>query len=126
MGDLAGIGVDLVDVGRVRRLLARLPASEERLFTRAERSYCRSFADPSIRFAARVAAKEAVGKALGTGIIVWNEIEVVGGPQPGVRLHGATEQTARRLGVGSVQLSLSHTAAQAVAVAAAIKECEHV
>ena len=122
MGELAGIGIDVVEVDRVRALLARLPAAEERLFTRSERSYCRGFADPAMRFAARVAAKEAGGKALGTGIIVWREIEVGGGPRPCVHLCGATEETARRLGIQRIELSLSHTAAQAVAVAAAIKE----
>jgi holo-[acyl-carrier protein] synthase len=119
---LLGIGIDVVEVARLRGLLARLPAAERRLFTRAESDYCRKFADPAVRFAARVAVKEAVGKAVGTGIVAWKEIEVVGGGEakPRVRLHGATAAAARRLGIHRVEVSLSHTAAQAVAVAAAL------
>jgi len=128
MGDLAGVGVDLIDVARLRALLERRPAAEERLFTRAERDYCRGFSDPAPRLAARFAVKEAVGKALGTGVIAFQEIEVEGGgrQRPQVRLHGATAAAARRLGIQRVEVSLSHTAAQAAAVAAAVKEGGHV
>lgn len=122
VGALVGIGIDTVEVPRVGRLLARFPAAEERLFTAGECAYCRGFADPLPRLAARLASKEAVAKALGTGIIDWREIEVVGGGRPTVRLHGATAAAAHERGVGRVELSLSHTAAQAVAVAVAIKE----
>ena len=121
MGEPAGgIGIDLVEVDRVAGLLARRPAAEERLFTQDERAYCRGFSAASERFAARVAAKEAVGKALGTGIIAWREIEVVGGGRPRVLLHGRTADAARRLGIGRVDLSLTHTARQAAAVALAV------
>ena len=128
MGDLAGVGVDLIDVARLRALLERRPAAEERLFTRAERDYCRGFSDPAPRLAARFAVKEAVGKALGTGVIAYQEIEVEGGgrQRPQVRLHGATATAARRLGIQRIEVSLSHTAAQAAAVAAAVKEGGHV
>jgi holo-[acyl-carrier protein] synthase len=115
-----GIGIDLVDVDRVAGLLARRPEAEERLFTEDERAYCRGFSAAMERFAARVAAKEAVGKALGTGIIVWREIEVVGGGRPRVRLYGRTADAARHLGIARVDLSLTHTAGQAAAVATAV------
>jgi holo-[acyl-carrier protein] synthase len=115
-----GIGIDLVDVGRVASLLERLPAAEGRLFTEGERAYCHGFAAAGERFAARVAAKEAVGKALGTGIISWREIEVVGGGRPSVRLTGRTEEAARQLGIRHIDLSLTHTASQAAAVALAL------
>lgn len=115
-----GIGIDLVDVSRIAGLLARRPAAEERLFTADERTYCRGYAAAAERFAARVAAKEAVGKALGTGIISWQEIEVVGGGRPLVRLRGRTAEAARHLGVARVDLSLTHTAGQAAAVALAV------
>ncbi len=116
-GPAGGIGIDLVEVGRVAGLLARRPAAEERLFTAAERDYCRGSSRAAERFAARVAAKESVGKALGTGVIVWREIEVLGGGRPQVRLHGRTADAARAMGVASIDLSLSHTAAFAAAVA---------
>ena len=79
MSDIAGVGVDLTEVERLRGLLERRPAAAERLFTPAELAYCRGFSDPVPRLAARFAAKEAVGKALGTGVIVFLEIEVEGG-----------------------------------------------
>jgi holo-[acyl-carrier protein] synthase len=128
MSDIAGVGIDLTEVARLRALLERRPAAAERLFTPAELQYCRGFADPVPRLAARFAVKEAVGKALGTGVIVFLEIEVEGGgrQRPQVRLHGATAAAARGLGIQRVEVSLSHTAAQAAAVAAAVKEGGHV
>ena len=122
---LFGVGVDAIEVSRVRRLLGRLPAAEERLFTAQEREYCRRYADPVPRLAARFASKEAVAKALGTGVIDWQEIEVVGGGRPAVRLHGATAMAAGHLGITRIELSLTHTAGQAIAVAAALKEDQH-
>ncbi len=81
---LAGVGVDAVEVARLRGLLTRRPAACERLFSEQERSYCARFADPYPRYAARFAAKEAVGKALGIGIIGfrWRDIEVLSGGKP--------------------------------------------
>jgi len=122
---LFGVGVDAIEVSRVRRLLDRLPAAEERLFTAQEREYCRRYADPVPRLAARFASKEAVAKALGTGVIDWQEIEVVGDGRPAVRLHGATAMAAGHLGITRIELSLTHTAGQAIAVAAALKEDQH-
>jgi holo-[acyl-carrier protein] synthase len=119
-----GVGIDALEVARMRRLLERLPAARARLFTAQERDYCGRFSDPYPRFAARFAAKEAVGKALGIGIIGfgWREIEVLSGGKPRVALHGGVARIAGELGVTRVELSLSHTDEQAYAVAAAIKE----
>ena len=79
-----GLGIDVTEAARIRRLLERLPRAYERLFSEQERAYCDGFADPWPRYAARFAAKEAVGKALGIGIIgfVWREIEVLSGGKP--------------------------------------------
>jgi holo-[acyl-carrier protein] synthase len=115
-----GVGVDLVDVERVAGLLQRKPAAEARLFTAQERAYCRRFSASAERFAARVAAKEAVGKALGIGVIGWRDIEVLGGGKPRVRLSGKTGSIARELGVDHVELSLTHTAGLAAAFAVAV------
>ncbi len=123
---LAGIGVDAIEVARVRKLLQCWQSAEDRLFTEGEAGYCRRFADPYPRYAARFAAKEAVAKALGTGIISWVEIEVLGGGKPRVALHGRTAQAAAQLGITRVELSLSHTVDQAYAVAAAVKEGDDV
>lgn len=119
-GAVAGIGVDLVDVGRVASLLARRHGAEERLFTAAEREYCRGFASADERFAARFAAKEAVGKALGTGVLDFAEIEVTGGGRPGVRLAGRTAAAASERGIGALELSLTHTATHAAAIVVAL------
>lgn len=120
MEGVVGIGVDLVDVDRVAGLLERRRTAEARLFTDDERTYCRAASPSAQRFAARFAAKEAVGKALGTGVVAWREIEVTGGGQPHVRLAGRTAQAASDLGVRRVELSLTHTAAHAAAVAVAV------
>ena len=119
---IVGIGLDLVDVGRVGRLLDRRRTAEARLFTAEERAYCRSCANASERFAARFAAKEAVGKALGMGVVNWQDIEVSGDGRPTVRLTGGTAGHAAGLGVCGVRLSLTHTEAYAAAVAVAVAE----
>jgi len=121
---VVGIGIDAVEVERLRRLLERLPRAYERLFSSQERSYSDGFADPYPRYAARFAAKEAVGKALGIGIIgfVWREIEVLSGGKPRVALHGRVGEIARRLGVTRVELSLSHTGGMAYAMAVAVSD----
>ncbi len=118
--NVCGIGVDLVEVPRVAALLARHPLASERLFTAAERAYCRGCAVATQRYAARFAAKEAVGKALGSGVLAWHEIEVVEGGPPRVRLSGRTATLAQRLGVARVDLSLTHTATLAAAFAVAL------
>jgi len=122
LSGVTGVGIDAVEVARLARLLARLPRAYERLFSDQERAYADGFADPFPRYAARFAAKEAVGKALGIGIIgfVWREIEVLSGGKPRVALHGHVAEIARRLGVARVELSLSHTAGMAYAVAVAV------
>jgi holo-[acyl-carrier protein] synthase len=119
---VTGVGIDAVEVARLRRLLERLPRAYDRLFSPHERAYADGFADPFPRYAARFAAKEAVGKALGIGIIgfVWREIEVLSGGKPRVALHGHVAAVARRLGVTRVELSLSHTAGMAYAMAVAV------
>jgi len=116
-----GIGVDLIEIDRVRDVLTRHPGRfPARCFTEAEAAYCRRGAHPEERFAARFAAKEAVMKALGTG---WNhgvnfrDIEVTRQPSgaPGIRLAGAALEVANRLGVERIALSLSHGRDQAIA-----------
>ncbi|HEY5387839.1 MAG TPA: 4'-phosphopantetheinyl transferase superfamily protein, partial [Thermoleophilia bacterium] len=58
---LFGLGIDVIEVARIQRLLERLPKAYGRLFGEQERAYCDDFADPFPRYAARFAAKEAVG-----------------------------------------------------------------
>src|SRR5262249_48032520 len=116
------IGVDLIEIGRVRRALERYPGFRARCFTDAERAYCDSRPNPPQHYAARFAAKEAVGKALGYGVarrFAWREIEVRGRPKPGVFLSGRLLEHAERVGAGAIELSMTHSRELAAAVAVA-------
>ena len=113
------VGVDLIEIERVSRALARHGESfRERCFTEAERAYCESKANPAQHYAGRFAAKEAVGKALGSGVyFTWREIEIRGRPKPGVHLTGRTAQFAEQVGAGQIELSMTHSRELAAAVA---------
>jgi holo-[acyl-carrier protein] synthase len=113
------VGIDLIEIDRVRRALERHgDGFRERCFTPHERAYCESKANPAQHYAGRFAAKEAVGKALGTGVyFTWKEIEIRGRPKPGVELSGRTAQAAERLGAGRIELSMTHSRELAAAVA---------
>ena len=122
-----GVGTDLVHVPRLEQVLARHPAFATRVYTPSEIAYCEQHREPGPRYAARFAAKEAVLKALGTGLargMRWQDVEIVAGParEPRVVLHGAVAETARRQGVQAVQVSLSH--AGEYALACAVTEAE--
>lgn len=121
--DGAHVGLDLVDVDRFRRAIARHPNLEARLFTPVEIAYCHGRAKPELHFAARFAAKEAVGKLLETGVLSWQEIEVLcqraGGP-PSIRLSGRTAERAAELAIASIRVSLSHVDSLAGACVAAV------
>ena len=93
------VGIDLIEIERIRRALARYPGFRERCFTEAERAYCDSRPNPAQSYAGRFAGKEAVGKALGFGVaraFAWREIEIVGRPKPAVRLSGRLAERAER------------------------------
>jgi holo-[acyl-carrier protein] synthase len=114
------VGVDLIEIERIRRALERYPRFRERCFTHAERAYCDSRPNPAQSYAGRFAGKEAVGKALGLGVaraFAWREIEIVGRPKPSVRLSGRVEAWARRQGAGRIDLSMTHSRELANAVA---------
>ena len=113
-------GFDLVEVERFRRALERHPALEARLFTPAESAYCRAWGKPHLHLAARFAAKEAVGKLLGSGILSWQEIEVTGEPPVRIALRGKTASLADSLGIEAVGVSLSHVDSLAGACVAAV------
>jgi holo-[acyl-carrier protein] synthase len=119
-------GVDLVDVGRIERLLDEYgPRFVGRVFREEETRYCESRHRPALHFAARFAAKEAVLKALGTGFGLGGElrdVEVVREESGSVstRLHGKAKSRADSLGVTSIALSISHTDAMAIAQVVAI------
>ena len=118
------VGTDLIEIERIRRSLARYARFRERCFTEAERAYCDSRPNPAQSYAGRFAGKEAVGKALGFGVaraFAWQEVEIVGRPKPAVRLSGRLAERAAALGVGSVDLSMTHSRELAQAVAIAVR-----
>jgi len=114
------VGVDLIEIDRIRRALERYPRFRERCFTDAERAYCESRANPAESYAGRFAGKEAVGKALGIGVaraFAWRDIEIVGRPKPAVVLTGRVRTWAQRANAGRIDLSMSHSRELANAVA---------
>ena len=114
------IGIDLIEIERVRRALERYPRFRERCFTEAERAYCESRPNPAQSYAGRFAGKEAVGKALGFGVaraFAWREVEIAGRPKPSVHLSGRIAEWAERAGAGAVDLSMTHSRELASAVA---------
>ena len=116
---IVGIGIDQVQIERIRKVTPRL---FERICTPAEREYCEKFGEGKYeRYAGRFAAKEAISKALGTGIaagIEWTDIEVLPTPSgaPVARLHNAAAARMAQLGATRVLVSISHDKVTASAV----------
>jgi holo-[acyl-carrier protein] synthase len=115
---IVGVGVDIIEVSRIRQALANPRTGErfrDRVFTEEERAYCSRRHNAGESFAARFAAKEATMKALGRSF-GWQEIEVLRQTgAPSLKLQGRALQQADKLGVTRLHLSLSHTAASAIA-----------
>ena len=117
-----GIGIDMVEVERMRRLLERKgERALDRMFTAAERDYAHTHPEPERQLAARAAAKEAGYKALAGNDLArsigWREMEVVStrGHAPTLILHGRAATRAAELGVERVHLSITHTEHMAAA-----------
>ena len=112
-----GVGVDLLEVTRLRARLEHRPTLEERLFTDGERAYAHDQQDPFQHLAARFCDKEAVAKAVALDAFEGHEVEFVGGGGGvTVALSGEAERKAADLGVG-VLVSMSHVGELACAVA---------
>ena len=118
---ILGIGVDQVEIDRIRQLLDERPEqAAARLFTERERATCGTRRRSADCFAARFAAKEAFVKALGCGLregMRWSEIEVrtEENGRPHIVLSGAAEAAFRERGGGEIHLSFTHESGQAVA-----------
>lgn len=122
-----GLGVDIVEIARMKAILERTPSFATRVFSEDERAYCDATAAPEVHYATRFAAKEAVVKALGTGFsrgIGVRDIEVKRNTKgrPYAILSGRAKEVAREQGVLELPISLSFTHAEAVACAMAITE----
>jgi holo-[acyl-carrier protein] synthase len=114
------IGTDLIEIERIVRALER-PGFRDRCFTPAEQAYCESRQNPAESYAARFCGKEAVGKALGCGVLfTWKEIEIVGPQKPGVTLAGRTLAYAERVGMEQIDVSLTHSHTMAGAACVAV------
>lgn len=120
------VGVDLVEVAHLARLLGEHEQAADELFTVAEQAYCGGKRRRMEHLAARFAAKEAVFKALGTGVrrhMRWTEIEIVNTTlgRPVIRLSGAVAARAAGWGVDAVDVSLTHTGDLAIAHAVVVR-----
>lgn len=118
---IVGIGIDLVEIARVRRLVERWgDRFLHRVFTEDEVAYAKRRQAPAEHLAARFAAKEATLKALGTGLslgVRWREMEVRRAPgrAPTLALSGRTAAIGAARGVRRVHVSLTHDAGLAMA-----------
>jgi len=115
-------GVDLIEISRVSGVIARHGKHYlDRIYTPAELEQCGKNVES---LAGRFAAKEAVAKALGTGIgdVTWKDIEILGDEQnaPVLYLRGVAKQTAKQLGLTEWSVSISHSQSHAVAITVAI------
>jgi len=124
MANIIGTGIDVVEVARIERALTRPTTGARfraRVYTDDEVAYCESRGRPRFQsYAARFAAKEAAMKAMGTGWnrnAGWREIEVVRerGRAPRIVLNGKAADFARRRNITTFHLSITHTAAEAIA-----------
>ena len=114
---VVGIGIDLVQVSRIKEAIGRWnDRFLLRIYTPRESQYCQSKSSPAVHFAARFAAKEAVRKALGE-ILDWKEVEISNGRlgEPNVNLTGKAKKLSLKRGVKRILLSLSHDSSYAIA-----------
>ena len=118
---IVGTGIDVIEVPRVAASIERFGRRFlNRVFTESEIRYCDSKANRTERYAARFAAKEAGMKALGTGWshgVRWRDVEVRRQPggRPTLAFHGKAAEIASQMNVTNIALSLTHTAAEALA-----------
>ena len=118
---ILSIGIDIIEVARIREVLLRTPRFGERVFTSAERAYCeRRGAAAAQHYAARFAAKEAALKALQTGWrggISWQDVEIASRDSgaPYLILHGPVKDLFDSSGASVAHLSMSHTSEHAIA-----------
>ncbi len=118
---IVSIGIDIIEVQRIRETVGRSPRFVERVFTDRERQYCESRGVAAAQhYAARFAAKEAVLKALQTGWsggIAWRDVEVSSKESgaPFITLSGVALKLFQQLGANTIHLSISHTTDNAIA-----------
>jgi holo-[acyl-carrier protein] synthase len=123
--EILGIGVDVVEIERIERAMARHGGLVPRILTPREIERCQDHSRPSRRYAACFAAKEAASKALGCGVrgFSWREVEMLEDEKgcPYLALSGRALEVARGRGVSRVLVSVSYGGKVAVAVAQAVR-----
>lgn len=123
--DIVGLGVDICEIARMERALARHPTMRARVYTAEEIAYCDSKARPAESYAGRFAAREATIKALGgyRGKR-WQDISVARHPSgaPGIVLAGNAKRRADALGITRILITFTHEKTSAVAFAVAVHE----
>ena len=118
---IVSIGIDIIEVYRIRETISRTPRFVTRVFTPNEREYCEAKgASAAQSYAARFAVKEAFLKALKTGWrgkITWHDIEVISGENgvPSLKIAGEANKILENLGANHIHISLSHTTEHAIA-----------
>ncbi len=126
---IKGFGVDIIEIDRIEQVVQRFPKFVDRIFTSKEKSYCLKKPRPASHFALRFAAKEAVAKALGTGINGFSfrdiEVERLKNGKPKVNLMGKARELAEKMGIEEIYLSLSFTRYNAVASCIALARRKH-
>jgi len=124
---LIGAGTDIIEIDRIKQAVERGGNRFlERVFTPGERGFCEARKDRFSCYAARFAAKEAVLKALGTGLAGCGfldvEVQRPGGGRPEIKLRGAAAEVAMEKGIAVILISISHNRENAVAFAIAAGE----
>jgi holo-[acyl-carrier protein] synthase len=119
---IVGVGVDIVDISRLERSIAEYGERFiNRVFTPGEIEYCERLARKGERYATRFAAKEAARKAIGAATpvkaLVWREVEIISSTEgaPQLQFHGRAAELVKELRVARAHVSLSHGQDQAVA-----------
>jgi holo-[acyl-carrier protein] synthase len=118
---IKGIGVDIIDVARMKKIVEKNRRFIERVFTETEIRYCECKYRPAVHYAGRFAAKEAFFKAMGTGWrggMAWTDISVENNElgKPGITLSGKTLENFKKNKFQILHLSISHTREYAVAL----------
>jgi len=124
---IKGVGIDLVEIERIKRAIDNNGKFLERVFTKEEITKGERKKDRYQFYGAHFATKEAVMKALGTGWrkgVKWRDIQVIhnNDGKPEVKLVGKTKKIAKRLGIDKILISMSHTKKYAIAQAIAIRK----
>lgn len=123
--NISGIGIDLVEVDRIKRLINKYPKFLNRFFTKNEINYCNNKKNRYIHFAGKFAAKEAIIKSIGFGnnALKLKEIEINNTSNtnknsiPKVILHGSALSLANKRDIEEILISITHTKKMAIAIA---------